>query len=126
MKTRVLYRAGVLMLVLILVLSGCASNSGSQTGQSSTSQWISDHEKTLIGGLGAATAGGLLGAAFHLGRPGSSAGHCWADWPALRSATGWMRPTSANRLRQPKRRLRPPRPARALPGATRTAATAGR
>ena len=70
MKTRVLYRAGVLMLVLILVLSGCASNSGSQTGQSSTSQWISDHEKTLIGGLGAATAGGLLGAAFHLGPAG--------------------------------------------------------
>jgi surface antigen len=70
MKTSALFRTGVLLLLLILVLSGCASNSGSQTGQSSTSQWISDHEKTLIGGLGAATAGGLLGAAFHLGPAG--------------------------------------------------------
>ncbi len=67
MKTSALYRAGVLLLLLILVMSGCASDSGSS---SSTGQWISSHEKTLIGGLGAATAGGLLGAAFHLGPAG--------------------------------------------------------
>jgi surface antigen len=67
MKTRTWYRAGALMLVLILVLSGCASTS--DTG-SQTSQWLSNNEKALIGGLGAATAGGLLGAAFHLGPAG--------------------------------------------------------
>jgi surface antigen len=55
------------MLVLILVLTGCASTS--DTG-SQTSQWLSSNEKALIGGLGAATAGGLLGAAFHLGPAG--------------------------------------------------------
>jgi len=65
-----LKKAGVLLLLLILTMSGCASNSGSQTSQSSTSQWISDHEKTLIGGLGAATAGGLIGAALHGGPAG--------------------------------------------------------
>jgi surface antigen len=67
MKKRACYRAGALMLVLILVLTGCASTS--DTG-SQTSQWLSSNEKALIGGLGAATAGGLLGAAFHLGPAG--------------------------------------------------------
>jgi surface antigen len=67
MKTRTWYRAGALMLALILVLSGCASTS--DTG-SQSSQWLSNNEKALIGGLGAATAGGLLGAAFHLGPAG--------------------------------------------------------
>ena len=43
--------------------------STSDTG-SQTSQWLSNNEKALIGGLGAATAGGLLGAAFHLGPAG--------------------------------------------------------
>lgn len=62
-----LRKAGILLLLLILAISGCASDSGSS---SQTGQWISDHEKTLIGGLGAATAGGLLGAAFHLGPAG--------------------------------------------------------
>jgi len=60
-------KTGVVLLLLILAMSGCAGDSGSQ---SQTKQWISDHEKTLIGGLGAATAGGLLGAAFHLGPAG--------------------------------------------------------
>jgi surface antigen len=60
-------KAGTMLLLLILAVSGCASNSGSS---SSTGQWISSHEKTLIGGLGAATAGGLIGAAFHAGPAG--------------------------------------------------------
>jgi surface antigen len=62
-----LRKAGILLLLLVLAVSGCASNSGSS---SQTSQWISDHEKTLIGGLGAAAAGGLIGAAFHAGPAG--------------------------------------------------------
>ena len=57
----------MLLLLLILAISGCASDSGSS---SQTGQWISAHEKTLIGGLGAATAGGLIGAAFHAGPAG--------------------------------------------------------
>jgi surface antigen len=67
MKKRACYSAGALILVPILVLTGCASTS--DTG-SQTSQWLSSNEKALIGGLGAATAGGLLGAAFHLGPAG--------------------------------------------------------
>jgi surface antigen len=65
MKTAALYKAGALLLLPILILSGCASDSGSQT-----KQWLSENEKAVIGGLGAATAGGLLGAAFHLGPAG--------------------------------------------------------
>ena len=67
MKTSALFRAGVLLLLLILTMSGCATDSGSS---SQASQWISAHEKTLIGGLGAATAGGLIGAALHGGTAG--------------------------------------------------------
>jgi len=67
MKTSALFRAGVLLLLLILTMSGCATDSGSS---SQASQWISAHEKTLIGGLGAATAGGLIGAALHGGPAG--------------------------------------------------------
>ncbi len=67
MKTPALFRAGVLLLLLILTMSGCATDSGSS---SQASQWISAHEKTLIGGLGAATAGGLIGAALHGGPAG--------------------------------------------------------
>jgi surface antigen len=64
-----LRKAGVLLLLLALAVSGCASDSGSSS-QSQTSQWLSDHEKTLIGGLGGAAAGGLIGAAFHAGPAG--------------------------------------------------------
>lgn len=69
MKTRTLQKTGVLLLVLTLVMSGCATDSGSGSG-SQTKQWLSENEKAVIGGLGAATAGGLLGAAFHLGPAG--------------------------------------------------------
>jgi len=62
-----LRKAGVLLLLLVLAVSGCASDSGSS---SQASQWMSAHEKTLIGGLGAAAAGGLIGAAFHAGPAG--------------------------------------------------------
>jgi surface antigen len=67
MKSPVWYRAAALLLLVILTMSGCASDSASQ---SQTKQWITEHEKTLIGGLGAATAGGLIGAALHGGPAG--------------------------------------------------------
>jgi surface antigen len=67
MKSPEGYRSAALLLLIILTVSGCASDSGSQ---SQTKQWITEHEKTLIGGLGAATAGGLIGAALHGGPAG--------------------------------------------------------
>ena len=71
MRSRTMHRAGVLLLVIVMIFTGCASNSGTSSGsQSQTGQWVSSHEKTLIGGLGGSAAGGLLGAAFHLGPAG--------------------------------------------------------
>jgi len=48
--------------LMSFVIAGCA---GTQTGD-----WVKEHEKTIIGGLGAATAGGLIAAAFHGGTAG--------------------------------------------------------
>jgi len=46
-------------LLMSLVMAGCAGTS--------TGNWIDEHEKALIGGLGGAAAGGLIGAALHSG-----------------------------------------------------------
>jgi surface antigen len=72
MRRRIVIKGAALLIVPVLVLSGCANTtggSGSGSG-SQASQWISSNEKALIGGIGAAAAGGLLGAAFHLGPAG--------------------------------------------------------
>jgi surface antigen len=69
MRRTIFFRFGAMLMLPVLILSGCASTSGSGSG-SQTSQWLSSNEKALIGGIGAATAGGLLGAAFHLGPAG--------------------------------------------------------
>lgn len=51
-----------LAVLICLAIAGCA---GTQTGD-----WVREHEKALIGGLGAAAAGGLIAAAFHGGPAG--------------------------------------------------------
>ena len=81
--------------------------------------------QALIGGLGDATAGGLLGAAFHLGPAGIVGG---ALLGGLAGAAVGDRMDAADKRQQTQEaeEAETTPSARALPGATRTAATAGR
>jgi surface antigen len=55
------------MLVVALAVAGCANGSGGGSTMSNAENWASQNTKALIGGLGGATAGGLIGAALHGG-----------------------------------------------------------
>jgi surface antigen len=55
------------ILVAALAVAGCANNPGGSSTLSSAENWASQNTKAIIGGLGGATAGGLIGAALHGG-----------------------------------------------------------
>jgi surface antigen len=60
-------KSWAVILVAALAVAGCANGSGGSSTLSGAENWASQNTKTIIGGLGGATAGGLIGAALHGG-----------------------------------------------------------
>ena len=61
------FKSWAVILVVALAVAGCANSSGGSSSMSSAENWASQNTKAIIGGLGGATAGGLIGAALHGG-----------------------------------------------------------